>query len=228
MVVDEQFTILYQGCAPDGMRPIVDPEASVNNRIHHACNRLLSAAMIEKPRNRRAEAADGVRRGGGLRRLPDLLGKVLDPASRRRGLAEVGVLTDWPSIVGADLAARCQPVKLTGSGERGGTLHVHVAGAAALELQHSEPQLLERINGYFGYRAVARLRLIQAPLARPRRARPPACRRSMRAGARRSRRRCSRSPTRPCARRLPASAPRSGRAARCRFPLRQIRETKDR
>ena len=47
---------------------------------------------------------------------------------------------------------------------------MHVAGSAALELQHSEPQLLERINGYFGYPAVARLRLIQAPLALPRRA----------------------------------------------------------
>jgi hypothetical protein len=114
-------------------------------------------------------AEPGSRRGGGLRRVPDLLGKLLDPASRRRGLSEVRVLTDWPSIVGAGLAARCQPVKLSsGRHGRGGTLHVHVAGAAALELQHSEPQLLERINGYFGYDAVARLRLIQAPLAHPR------------------------------------------------------------
>jgi hypothetical protein len=45
-------------------------------------------------------------------------------------------------------------------------LVLHVAGAAALELQHSEPQILERINGYFGYGAVGRLRLIQAPLPR--------------------------------------------------------------
>jgi hypothetical protein len=127
--------------------------------------------MSEKARSRLTKA-DPVRRGGGLRRLPDLLGKLLDPASRRRGLAEASILTHWPSIVGEVLAARCQPVKLTGaSRERGGTLHVHVAGTAALELQHAEPQLLERVNGYFGYGAVARLRLIQAPLARPRRAR---------------------------------------------------------
>ena len=43
--------------------------------------------------------------------------------------------------------------------------------AAALELQHSEPQILERINGFFGYDAVGHLRLIQAPL--PRRIAPP-------------------------------------------------------
>lgn len=124
--------------------------------------------MSDRGKRQIATDREAMRRGGGLRRLPDLLGKVLDPASRRRGLAEAGVLTDWPSIVGEVLAARCQPVKLTGSSRgHGGILHVHVAGSAALELQHSEPQLLERINSYFGYPAVARLRLIRAPLALP-------------------------------------------------------------
>jgi hypothetical protein len=127
--------------------------------------------MSDQPDRQLTVGRDAMRRGGGLRRLPDLLGRVLDPASRRRGLAEVRVLTDWPSIVGEVLAARCQPVKLTGGGRgHGGILHIHVAGSAALELQHSEPQLLERINSYFGYPAVARLRLIRAPLALPRRA----------------------------------------------------------
>jgi hypothetical protein len=127
--------------------------------------------MSEGSKRHPAAGREAMRRGGGLRRLPDLLGRVLDPVSRRRGLAEAGVLTDWPRIVGEVLAARCQPVKLTGGSRgHGGILHVHVAGSAALELQHSEPQLLERINSYFGYPAVARLRLIRAPLALPRHA----------------------------------------------------------
>ncbi len=128
--------------------------------------------MNGQPERQVAASRAAMRRGGGLRRLPELLGKVLDSASRRRGLAEARVLTDWPSIVGAALAARCQPVNLTGDRGHGGVLPVHVAGSAGLELQHSEPQLLERINGYFGYAAVARLRLIRAPLALPRRAGP--------------------------------------------------------
>ena len=99
--------------------------------------------------------------------MPDLLNRVLDPAARRRGLAEAKLLTEWPTIVGPWLAARCQPVRLShGAGGSGGALTVHVAGAAALELQHSEPQVVERINDFFGYPAVSRLRLIQAP--RPR------------------------------------------------------------
>jgi hypothetical protein len=113
------------------------------------------------------------RRGGGLRRLPDLLGRVLDPAARRRGLAEAKLLTEWPAIVGPRLAGRSQPVRLTPRPDQpGGVLSLHVAGAAALELQHSEPQVLERINGFFGYPAVSRLHLIQAPPART--AAPPA------------------------------------------------------
>jgi hypothetical protein len=105
-----------------------------------------------------------MRRGGGLQRLPDLLSSLLDPAARRRGLAEAKLLTEWPSIVGPALAGRCQPIRLDNStGLGGGVLVLHVTGAAALELQHSELQILERINGFFGYPAVTRLRLIQAP-----------------------------------------------------------------
>jgi hypothetical protein len=136
---------------------------------------------MSEPGRRRATAhrlraptasAEQLRRGGGLRRLPDLLTRVLEPAARRRGLAEARLLGEWPTVVGPGLAARCHPIRLSQRSDRpGGILLLHVAGAAALELQHSEPQILERINGFFGYEAVARLRLIQAPL--PRRAEPP-------------------------------------------------------
>ena len=54
-------------------------------------------------------------------------------------------------------------------GGRGGTLHVRVgSGALALELQHLEPVVIERINTYFGYRAVERLKLVHGPLPAPR------------------------------------------------------------
>ena len=118
--------------------------------------------------NARASAAEQIRRGGGLRRLPELLTRMLEPAARRRGFAEAKLLAEWPTIVGQALAARCHPVRLSQGADRsGGILLLHVAGGAALELQHSEPQILERINGFFGYPAVSRLRLIQAPLPRP-------------------------------------------------------------
>jgi hypothetical protein len=109
-----------------------------------------------------------------------LLGRLLDPAARRRGLAESRLLTDWPLVVGPQLAPRCQPVRLARTGDgAGGVLTVHVGGASALEVQHSAPQLIERINGFFGYPAVARLRLIQAPPIRSVKLRSPHPRRAL-------------------------------------------------
>jgi hypothetical protein len=106
--------------------------------------------------------------------MPELLGQLLDPAARRRGLAEVRLLTDWSLVVGPQLSARCQPIRLTAARDgTGGVLTIHVGGASALELQHSAPQLIERINDFFGYPAVDRLRLIQAPPARPVKQRGP-------------------------------------------------------
>jgi hypothetical protein len=49
----------------------------------------------------------------------------------------------------------------------GATLHVRVAGAAALELQHLAPQIVERINVFFGYAAVDRIALVQGPITVP-------------------------------------------------------------
>ena len=46
-------------------------------------------------------------------------------------------------------------------GEGGGVLHVRVAGAFALELQHLEPVVIERINAHFGHAAVTRLKMTQ-------------------------------------------------------------------
>ncbi|MGH7090526.1 MAG: DUF721 domain-containing protein, partial [Stellaceae bacterium] len=88
------------------------------------------------------------------------------------------LVTEWAAIVGPDWAEKMAPERLSfPPGERrDGTLHLRVAPALALEVQHRAPLLLERINGFFGYGAVARLKLVQGPLpraSRPKRPDPP-------------------------------------------------------
>ncbi|WP_448189132.1 DUF721 domain-containing protein [Azospirillum sp. sgz301742] len=92
--------------------------------------------------------------------VPNVAGKALG----KRGLAFGALITDWPTIVGHQLALRTQPDKLVfPRGKReDATLHVRAMGAIALELQHLEPLIVEKINGFFGYKAVARLRLVHA------------------------------------------------------------------
>ena len=114
------------------------------------------------------------RNGRGPRALAATVDRLTRPVFRRRGFAEGAVLTDWPAIVGEHLAKRTAPEKVVPGGPRGeGTLHLRIEdGSLALELQHLEPILLERINGYFGYRAVSRLRIVQGPLPPPRQTPP--------------------------------------------------------
>ncbi len=78
------------------------------------------------------------------------------------------LVTDWRSIVGADLGEMTAPVKLAfPRGERtDATLTIDIVPARAVEVQHSMPQLIERVNAVFGYRAVARIKLVQRPPAR--------------------------------------------------------------
>ena len=122
--------------------------------------------------NSRASTSDARRPSTyGLRALGSSLTAVTKRAFARRGLTGADIARQWPAIVGRELAAQCRPRQLRfpkagpgGGGAINGRLTLRVAPGWALEVQHLEPLLLERINGYFGYRAVASLVLQQGPL----------------------------------------------------------------
>jgi hypothetical protein len=109
-----------------------------------------------------------------MKSLGNTVSKVAAPILGRRGFGEAQVILEWPAVVGQDLARDTLPVKLSfGRGERvDGTLHLRVAAGAALAIQHLEPLIIERINTFFGYKAVGRLAIRQGPL--PRRNEPKA------------------------------------------------------
>ena len=97
------------------------------------------------------------------RELPRIAGRALG----KRGLGEAHLLAEWRTVVGEALARETLPMKLSfppGGGRKNGVLKLRVTSGAALSVQHREPQILERINGFFGYGAVARLALVQGPL----------------------------------------------------------------
>jgi hypothetical protein len=101
------------------------------------------------------------------------VGKLTAPLFRRRGFADGAVVADWIAIVGERLAAQTAPERIVFPPRKrsGGTLKLRVGSSGlALELQHFEPQLIERINGYFGFPAVGRVQLLHGPVP-PRRAR---------------------------------------------------------
>lgn len=113
-------------------------------------------------------------RGGPARAVADLVPQIGRTAFRKFGFVQSSVLMRWPEIVGPQHARLCMPemIRFPGgpsSGEkRAGTLHLVVLPAHAPLIQHVVPEIITRVNRFFGYEAVAQVRLRQGEVQPPR------------------------------------------------------------
>lgn len=91
--------------------------------------------------------------------LADCVEPLTRPILKTQGLAGSRIVSEWESIVGPQLASHTVPEKLafTKGKKSGGTLTISVENGFALELQHMQPVILERLAGYFGYQAISRI-----------------------------------------------------------------------
>jgi hypothetical protein len=112
----------------------------------------------------RGAGGNGTSREGGLYAVGRTVARIAAPIVRRRGGGLlVRLKAEWAAIVGPEWRELTWPAALS----RDGALKLRVAPAAALELQHCAPLLVERINGHFGRAVVTRLLLQQGPLPLP-------------------------------------------------------------
>jgi hypothetical protein len=111
--------------------------------------------------------------------LSVLLSDVFSDAYAKQGFAARELVTRWADIAGAEVAAHSEPLKMQwprpveGQPQEPATLVLRVEGPMALEIQHSSDVILQRVNRFFGWSAVGRLALRQAPLSRRNRPAPP-------------------------------------------------------
>lgn len=89
------------------------------------------------------------------------LSTLLRSAAGKRGFAAAEIVTHWRLIVGDRLADCTLPERLRfeRGGREGGILEVRVDGPLALEIQHLEPQILDKVNSFCGFRAAGRLKI---------------------------------------------------------------------
>lgn len=110
------------------------------------------------------------------RPLAELVGPAIAPLLAKQGFGEGEIILAWPDIAGPRYAPVSEPIRLQWppQGPRRdpslplepATLHVRVDGGLAIELQHMQGVIVERINRHLGWRCVARLALKQGPLER--------------------------------------------------------------
>ena len=110
----------------------------------------------------------------GIQTLQTLLDGCLEPTLKAKGFADSTVHMHWSEIAGAALAPWSEPIALKWpprspgadpeKAKGGATLTIKVEGAFALDFQHLTPQIIQRVNGFFGWRCVEKLVLKQGPV----------------------------------------------------------------
>jgi hypothetical protein len=108
-------------------------------------------------------------RGGAAKPIADLMPQIGRTAFRRFGFVQSSVVTRWPEIVGATHARVCAPeaIRFPPGEKSDGILELVVTPAHAPLIQHVIPEIMSRVNRFFGYRAVARVKLRQGAVKPP-------------------------------------------------------------
>ena len=110
----------------------------------------------------------------GPKPLADLVAVCVADVFARQGFTSCEIVTHWDDIVGSEIAAVAEPVRMRWTRGRSGeesaaaTLVLRVEGPVALEIQHLADVIIERVNCHVGWCAVGAIALQQAPLMRRR------------------------------------------------------------
>jgi len=103
--------------------------------------------------------------------------KVTAAVFQKFGFHSAEIMSSWATIVGSELARLTRPESIKwprggkgsaddaedGGRSAGATLIVATDPAFALEVSYRHKEIIDRINRYFGYRAIAQIKVHQVP-----------------------------------------------------------------
>jgi len=102
--------------------------------------------------------------------IGESLQKISQKISSKLGKIEYVIHLKWKQIVGTFFATQSQPIKISSIKDFindkdefivSNYLHVSVSPAAAVEFQHFKDKITEKINSYFGYKAIKDIKIHQ-------------------------------------------------------------------
>ena len=103
-------------------------------------------------------------------KLNDLtgVGKTIRPLVKqllgKNGIMQIELAAKWEEIVGEKLCSYVLPQKIsfTKDERTNGTLHLMVFGGAfAMEIENNKLKILQKVNSFFGYEAINKIKILQ-------------------------------------------------------------------
>jgi hypothetical protein len=123
----------------------------------------MVAAMTKTVGTNGKRGREQPRRALRARAVSEMLPEIGGAAFRRFGFVQSSVVSRWQEIVGERFAGISAPesIRFPPGKKSQGVLTLIVDGAHAVTMQHVAPEIIERVNRFFGYTAVARLHVRQ-------------------------------------------------------------------
>ena len=131
----------------------------------------MKRAMTERPATpklkTKAAPVQDRPRVGAPRAIADLMPDIGRAAFRKFGFVQSSIVTRWAEIAGSQYAAISAPesIRFPVGKKAGGTLQLTVMSGHGPMIQHMLPDLVERVNRFFGYAAVAKVALRQGDIS---------------------------------------------------------------
>ncbi|MDO9415799.1 DUF721 domain-containing protein [Pararhizobium sp.] len=112
----------------------------------------------------------------GVIQISEVANRLIDPVLAKRAGINTLLLGSWDEIAGDSFADCTRPEKISwprrasetsseDGGQMPGTLTIACEGARALFLAHAQGELIQRINGFFGFPAIRQIRIVQKPVS---------------------------------------------------------------
>ena len=97
----------------------------------------------------------------GLRSFKDTLPKNIKKIIKKKGHIFSETLNNWKYIVGGDLFQICYPKSFKNSNKFGvSTLQIMVKRGHEIDLEYSKKVIMDKMNSFFGYAVVEKLKFI--------------------------------------------------------------------
>ena len=98
--------------------------------------------------------------------IKEISKSILENIADKQGLTDFNMFLEWESIVGSYWSNLLTPERISfpKNQKTNGTLYIKTTSSGAQLAQHSMPQLISKLNSYFGYKAIVAIKTTIWPL----------------------------------------------------------------